>query len=284
MKFKGLKLRGKKAPAAEPSGNRVRPSWIKYALLGLLLYLVFLIIELPASWLSWGLTHFSQGTVVISHPQGTLWNGKGELIISYPRSRHHAIGDTEWRINPLWLVTGKVKIAVRVLGEQVQARTRLALGPGKYVIEQTVATLPAAFVATVYSPASLFGPEGALRIESDSLALDETGITGSATARWLGAASSLTPVRPLGDYQLALTGKGGSVALKLSTLKGDLELAGQGQWNITKGGLINFNGSARPRGRSGDLEPLLKLIGNDLGGGRRLLRLNARLLFPLARP
>ena len=102
---------------------------------------------------------------------------------------------------------------------------------------------------------------------------------GVATLEWLNAGSSLSSVQPLGDYRLEITGAEKNANLKLTTLRGVLELTGQGSWQAHNG-QIQFNGSAQPRDRSEDLAPLLMLLGNDQGGGRRLLTLNSQLPFP----
>ena len=74
--------------------------------------------------------------------------------------------------------------------------------------------------------------------------------------------SRLSTLRPIGSYQLKLSG-GEAVALDLSTLEGSLRLSGSGQW---VGGRLRFNGeaSAAP-GLEAQLANLLNIIGRRQG-------------------
>jgi hypothetical protein len=56
---------------------------------------------------------------------------------------------------------------------------------------------------------------------------------------------------------------------------GELELSGQGVYQYASG-QIQFTGSVMLHGRVTELEPLLKLLGNDLGNGKRPLTINSR--------
>jgi hypothetical protein len=71
-------------------------------------------------------------------------------------------------------------------------------------------------------------------------------------------------------------GNGKAANLKLTTLRGALELNGQGKWQI-QGGQLQINGTAIPRERASELDPFLKLLGPDLGNGRRSLTVDMRL-------
>ena len=101
-------------------------------------------------------------------------------------------------------------------------------------------------------------------------------VEGAAALEWLNAGSGLSSVQPLGDYRLEIAGAGKNTNLKLTTLRGDLEFTGQGQWQ-PQTGQIQINGSAAPRARASELGSLLNLIGVDQGGGKRALTINTRL-------
>ena len=95
---------------------------------------------------------------------------------------------------------------------------------------------------------------------------------GGATLQWRGAGSALTPVAPLGDYELRLDGSGTAVRASLRTLVGPLRLEGSGSW--TPGASPAFLGTARvaPEFRV-QLEPLLRLIAVERGDGSFELQL-----------
>ncbi len=83
--------------------------------------------------------------------------------------------------------------------------------------------------------------------------------------------SRLSTLRPLGSYRVHLeaTPDGNSALLHLTTLRGGLQLQGNGQWI---GGRLRFQGVAQAApGRENALENLLNIIGRR-DGPRSILR------------
>jgi general secretion pathway protein N len=253
--------------------------WLIYVIFGLVFYLLFLVIEMPASWFAWGLNRYTQGSVRLDPIAGSLWAGNGRLVIYYPPTTPHEFGQTEWRINPLWLIAGRVQLSVQTSHQDRQIKTTLGAARNSFMLKDTEGELPAAFVAQIYTPISLISPQGKVRISAEDLTLSPDKVDGAATLEWLNAGSSLSSVQPLGDYRLAIEGAERNANLKLTTLRGDLEFTGQGQWQ-PQTGQVQINGSAVPREHAVEIEPLLKLLGNDMGGGKRSLTINAH--FKLA--
>ncbi|MHB1140914.1 MAG: type II secretion system protein N [Sulfuricaulis sp.] len=255
--------------------------WLPYAIFGLVFYLLFLIIEMPASWFAWGLNRYTQGAVRLDPIAGSLWSGNGRLVVYYPQTTPHDFGQTEWGVNPFWLFAGRVQLSLQANHQDKRLKTSLGLGHNSFLLKDTEAELPAAFVAQLYTPLSLISPQGKVRITAESLALSPGKVEGAATLEWLNAGSSLSSVQPLGDYRLDITGAEKNANLKLTTLRGDLEFTGQGQWQ-PQTGQVQINGTALPRARTGELESLLNMIGSDHGSGRRSLNINVRLppIFP----
>lgn len=251
-----------------------------YAIFGLVFYLLFLVIELPVSWFAWGLNRYTSGTVRLDPIAGGLWRGSGRLVIYYPQTVPHDFGNTEWRINPLWLFTGQAQMQWRAESADARIRTTLRFGKNQTQLLETEAAFSAQAIGTFYSPASLISPKGQVLVRTDKLTIDSNGIEGGAEISWQNAGSSLSAVQPLGDYRLEIIGAGKTAALKLSTSRGDLELTGQGQWQISTG-QIQFTGSATPHKHASELEPLLKLFGSSQGNGKRPLTVNTRLLPPI---
>ncbi|MBI3570207.1 MAG: type II secretion system protein N [Gammaproteobacteria bacterium] len=254
--------------------------WLLYAIFGLIFYFLFLVIEMPASWFAWGLNRYTQGTVRLDPIAGGLWHGNGRLVIYYPQTVPHEFGQTEWSINPLWLFAGRVQMQWRTESAETHIHTTLRFGNDQMQLLETEIAFPAQAVSTFYSPASLISPKGQVLVRTDKLMVVSDGVEGSAEISWRNASSDLSTVQPLGDYRLEINGVGKTAALKLSTARGDLELTGQGQWQISTG-QIQFTGSAAPREHASELEPLLKLLGSGQGNGKRPLTINTRLLPPV---
>lgn len=253
--------------------------WL-YAVFGLVFYLLFLIIEMPASWFAWGLNRYTLGSVRLDPIAGSLWAGTGRLVIYYPKTTPHDLGQTDWSINPFWLLTGRVQVALQSITADRQIKTTLGIARGNLSIKDTDAVIPASLIGKLYPPATLIGPQGQVRLHTSELVFGQQSLEGNATLEWQGAASSLSSVQPLGDYRLDLAGVGKMANFKLSTVRGVLELTGQGQWQIMTG-QIQFNGHAKPIDHTAELDPLLKLLGDDQGGGKRLIKTDG--YFPFAK-
>ena len=254
--------------------------WL-YAVFGLVFYLLFLIIEIPASWFAWALNYYSHNTVRLDPLSGSLWHGKGRLVIYYPQTVPNDFGQTEWYINPLWLFAGHVQLSLQANHQDRQIKTTLGVARNSFMLKNTEAEFPAAFAAQLYTPLSLISPQGKVRITTTELMVTPEKMEGTAALEWLNSGSSLSSVQPLGDYRLDITGTEKNANLKLTTLHGDLELIGQGQWQ-PQTGQVQINGSALPHARASELESLLNMIGPDQGNGRRALNINTRLppVFP----
>lgn len=256
--------------------------WLIYVIFGLVSYLLFLIVEMPASWFAWGLNRYTQGTVRLDPTAGSLWGGKGRLVIYYPKTTPHDFGQAEWRINPFWLFAGRAQLSVQTSHQDRQIKATLGVARNSFMLKDTEAELPAPFIARIYPPLSLISPQGNIRISTAKLMLAPEMMEGAALLEWQNAGSSLSPVQPLGAYRLDINGAGETATLRLGTAQGALELAGQGEWQA-RTGRIRLNGSAVPRERAAELEPLLTLMGNDQGGGRRALVLDVPLTAPATR-
>ncbi len=244
-----------------------------YVVFGLVLYLLFLIVEMPASWFAWGLNRYSGGMARLDPLTGSLWHGNGKLVIYYPQTVPHDLGNTEWSINPFWLVTGRVQMHLQASSPDQQVDATLRFGGNQMQLLDTKIALPASALSSFYSPASLISPQGQVSLQIGKFVISSKGLDGNAEIQWQNAASNLSTVQPLGNYRLEINGAGKTTNLKLTTLRGALELTGQGQWEAQTGQL-QFAGSAVPRERVAELEPLLTIFGNDQGNGRRALNLN----------
>jgi hypothetical protein len=247
-----------------------------YGVFGLVFYLLFLIVQMPASWFAWGLNRFTSGTVRLDPIAGSLWSGNGRIVIYYPQTTPHDLGTAEWNINPLWLFTGRIQMRWLVKAQETTIDTTVQFGSGQMQWIDTDATFPAQSVSTFYPPAALLSPKGQAQLHTARFSVGQKGIEGSGEIVWKNAGSSLSSVQPLGDYHLEVTGNGKAANLKLTTPRGALELNGQGKWQ-PQDGQLQLNGTAFPRERASELEPLLKLLGPDVGNGRRALALAMRL-------
>lgn len=258
-----------------------RRSRAKYIAAALGLYVIFLFAAIPSTWLSWGLSRASHGAVHLYRSDGTLWRGTGELAIAVGQGDAVHFGRIKWRITPLRLLIGQVKIRLRPVDLADPTRVTLTIGIGKITLHEVSAAVPARLAALVYPPIALITPSGQAQISAKAVELTRENFRGEVAIVWQNAGSRFPNISGLGDYRLAISGKGDTASIALSTVRGDLALSGQGQWQIRGNGDLQLNGNIKPTARIGELEPLLQKLGPDRGGGLRTFSLKTRL--PLTR-
>lgn len=254
----------------------MKKSWMLYLIFGAVLYLLFLIIEMPASWFAWSLNRYTNNIIHIDTISGSLWHGTGRLVIYSSQTTPNDFGIAEWQINPLWLFIGRVQIHMLTNSTDKKINTAVQFGRNQLQLRDTDMTLPASSIGAFYPPASLISPEGKILLRTENMTLASNGLNGKAEIQWENASSSLSAVQPLGTYRLEITGAAETTTFKLNTMQGILELTGQGQWQASTG-QFQFSGAAVPRDEANKLEPFLKLLGEDQGNGKRSLILNGRL-------
>jgi general secretion pathway protein N len=101
-------------------------------------------------------------------------------------------------------------------------------------------------------------------------------VNGRTTLEMADMSSRLSPLKPLGSYQLALDWRGQQAQLALSSLKGPLLLSGKGSLN---NGRLQFSGQAEAAdGYEQSLGNLLNLLGQRRPnqGGKNIIALEFR--------
>ncbi|MGA7983848.1 MAG: type II secretion system protein N, partial [Burkholderiales bacterium] len=114
---------------------------------------------------------------------------------------------------------------------------------------------------------------GELHLRIASLSVGRGAAQGSAALQWRSAGSGFSPVWPLGDYELSWEGQGPQGHATLRTLKGPLQLRGQGSWAVGRAPVFAATADAPPEIRQ-QLAPLLRMIAVERGEGHFELRLN----------
>jgi len=250
--------------------------WFIYGLLASIFCLLFAVATAPAAWLAWGVARVSDQRVHLDAAQGSVWQGQATLVLQGEHVPAQPLADISWRINPLWLVTGRLPVALRGIDPEQRFQADIDLHLDKTVLRDVDIELPAGVIALLYPPALFFSFGGELRLTAAALELQRQAVTGQAGLYWQAATTGLSKVKPLGDYRLFLSGKGARATLKLDTPRGALLLIGDGQWDLASG-RFDFNGLARPLGHAADLEPLLQALGRDQGAGMRAIDVNTTL-------
>lgn len=242
--------------------------------LALLTALAVALSMLPAAWLAAGLNRWvlASGRVTLVDAQGTAWNGNSLLAVSDGRQALGLPGRLGWHLSPWRLLTGR--LAVQLAHPALLQPIPVEAGASGWTAGAGRARFAAETLVALGAPFNTLQPGGVIEVGWDTLAGTRqdrpAGFRGQVTATWADAASSLTPVRPVGSYRLVLTGRGSDVDVALTTVRGPLELSGQGRWSASSGFTFDGFAAANPETLP-QLNGLLSLLGQR-AGDRALLK------------
>lgn len=221
---------------------------------GVLVYVAALAATLPAPWVAHMVEMASERKVVLRDPAGTAWEGSGRL---YARQRAGALvdlGPVRWNASPGALLAGKLG-AELFLGESAK-RMHVEASPASMTLRGLDVELPGFLVAGFAAELAALGPEGVVRIRSDSLRVDGDSVLGLAEVEWRSIRLARAHGLDLGSHVARLRGGGSKVDIELGTLEGPLQLSGGGTW--TRGSGLVLAGSAEPRAPA--VVPFLKTV------------------------
>jgi general secretion pathway protein N len=248
---------------------------LRILLSGLALYLAALTALAPASLIAPLVKRQFTDRLMLTEAAGTVWRGQASLWAGMGGSPRR-LGTLQWRVNPLWLLLGKAHVEVSLTEPDLTLHAIAVAGVGSFRLADVQAAAPATLAATFYVPAELLGLDGQVRLQCESVRMDGEEVSGGLDLWFDRMSSRLSKVSPLGSYRLNASGMGSELRLALTTVSGDLGLAGEGSWRRGNGNL-HFEGAARPLARADDLEPLLQVLGTDRGKGQRTLSVNLNL-------
>ncbi len=218
----------------------------------------------PATLADAGLRDASDGRLRLAEAQGTLWSGAGQLEVRDPSGRTGMATRLAWRLQPDALHRAQLAYEVE-LGPNIQPFLT-TISWSRIEIANAGVSMPAAALGLGVPKLAPLGLTGEVLIHVASLSVTRDGMDGAATLRWRSAGSALTPVSPLGEYEVRLTAAGRAVHAALSTLAGPLYVEGNGAWS--SGAPPDFLAVARIPERVRDqLAPLLRLIAVERNPG-----------------
>jgi len=225
----------------------------------------------PATLIDAGLSSSSQGRVRLADARGTLWSGAGQIEFRNALGHAGVSRGLTWHVAPAALLRGRLVYEVAL--ERSTQPFPVTISASRIEVTNAEVNLPAAALGLGMPKLAPLGLTGDVLIRVASLAVARDGMNGNATLRWSDAGSALTPVSPLGDYEVRLDGEGVTLHAYLRTIEGPLRLDGQGSWK--RGTNPDFLATAQVASQHRkELAPLLRLIAVERGEGRFELKLN----------
>ena len=227
-------------------------------------YLVGLVVTAPATLLDAGLQSASDGRLRLAEAQGTLWSGAGLIEVRDAGGRIGIAKSFVWRFQPQSLLRGYLVCDVAL--DNATRPLTLTLSFSGIEFAAADIDLPAMALGLAMPKLAPLGLSGEVSLHVERLLIGRKGMQGNASLHWRSAASALTPVAPLGDYELRLDSQGTTTHALLSTLKGPLQLNGKGAWsNDTPPDFLVTAQVSRQYQQQ--LVPLLRLIAIERGEG-----------------
>lgn len=240
---------------------------VTWLLAGIVSIALTALVFFPASWMASIVETQTAGRLTLGDAQGTLWRGSA-FIGGAPGGNDPVTpllpGRFSWRLSPM-LLLGQVDAEL----ENTAALSRPVSVIGswhQWLISPAAVSLPAERLAALGAPLNSVQPSGQMRLSWEQLQLVRQGgeieMTGTMNLEMNDIASRLSPVKPLGTYNLAFDWRGQQAAATLKTVQGPLLLSGSGMF---ANGRLQFSGKAETE--AGQEERLANLLG--LLGQRR---------------
>jgi general secretion pathway protein N len=250
---------------------------LSWTLAGLASILLTVLVFFPAAWMASIVETQTAGRITLGDAQGSLWRGSAFIGVA-PGANAPVTplfpGRFAWRLSLLALV-GQVDAEVEnaaVLSQPL----KLSGNWSRWQLSPSAILLPAERLQGLGAPLNTIQPSGSMRLGWNQLLLVREGrrldLTGSMRLEMREIASRLSPIRPLGAYNLALDWRGQAADVALKTESGPLLLDGSGK---LIDGRLRFSGTARAQqGQEQGLANLLNLLGQRrVVGGREVIAL-----------
>jgi general secretion pathway protein N len=235
---------------------------------------------LPASWMASLVEKQTQGRISLGDTQGSFWHGSA-FVAGAPNGNAPVTplfpGRFTWDVSPL-IVFGQVRVTLEN-PESLGKPVKIQGGLSQWEISESSLILPSERLEGLGSPLNTIGPSGHIRLSWNNLQLTTQNglpdLIGSMRMDLGDMASRMSPIKPLGSYQLTFDWRGQSADMVLATVTGPLLLSGNGK---LQSGRFNFSGNAiAETGHEDELANLLNLLGQRrMVGGKVVTALELR--------
>jgi general secretion pathway protein N len=233
-------------------------------------YLVWLLAFAPATLLDAIANRSTGGRLRLAEAQGTLWSGTGHLEVRDASGLRGIGRNLVWQFQPQALLRGRLGFQFNVADSAKNFAA--SFSPFSAEIADAGFVLPAAALGLAVPRVALIEPTGDLLVHVPRLVVADKQISGKVLVQWQAAGSSLSPVSPLGDYELRIEGESGGLEATLATLKGPLHLDGKGPLGSAGPPVFKVSAWVEPQWQA-QLIPFLRLIAVERETGRFELQL-----------
>ena len=238
------------------------------------------LVFLPAAWLGPLVEKQTGGRLTLGDAQGTLW--RGSAFVGGAPGQGGAVtpllpGRFSWRLSPLVLLG---QVSMELANPQALAQPVTVTGSwSQWQVSPGELLLPAEGLAGLGAPLNTLAPSGTIRLKWNVLdlmrQLQTVAVSGRTVLSMTDMGSRMSPIKPLGSYEMAMDWRGQQADMRLRTVRGALLLSGSG---ALKNGKLQFSGQAEAApGYEDTLGNLLNLLGQRrMVNGKNIIALEFR--------
>jgi general secretion pathway protein N len=238
------------------------------------------LVFLPAAWLGPMVERQTGGRLTLGDAQGTLW--RGSAFVGGAPGEGGAVtpllpGRFSWRLSPLVLFG---QVSMELANDKALAQpVRITGSWSQWQVSAGQLLLPAEGLAGLGAPLNTLAPSGAIKLSWNLLDIARQGQTVAVQGRTVlsltDMGARMSPIKPLGSYEMAMDWRGQRADLVLSTIRGALLLSGSGN---LENGRLRFSGQASAaEGYEDTLGNLLNLLGQRrMVNGKNIIALEFR--------
>lgn len=235
---------------------------------------------LPAAWLGPMVERQTGGRLTLGDAQGTLW--RGSAFVGGAPGESGAVtpllpGRFSWRLSPLVLLGD---VSMDLSNDEALAQPVHVSGSwSQWQVSAGQLLLPADGLAGLGAPLNTLALTGAIKLSWNLLDIARQGNTVSVSGRTVlsltDMGSRMSPIKPLGTYEMAMDWHGQRADVVLRTVTGALLLSGNG---ALENGRLRFSGQAAAADKYEDtLGNLLNLLGQRrMVNGKNIIALEFR--------
>lgn len=245
-----------------------------------LLYLFFLIATTPASWIVVGVEQAGL-PVEITATNGTIWSGDAEVKLHPALNKAIDLGAVHWKINPLYLLAGKIGCTFSVRHTEHHAAGRAIVGLHSIRLHRLEVTLPFTTLYDIYPPASLSGIRGVARASIENLLLSTEQVAVAGEIRMDQLVSNMISPDPFGSYLIVLSSRNNELLGEIRTNEGNLMVNGSGSWKPKKSGEAQFDGTVKSLVPNPGLDTLVRQLGKTTANGSVRIQWKGRISPPV---
>jgi len=239
----------------------MRWRWLAF---GLGAYAAALVVLVPATLIDAQLQRASHGRLRLAEAHGSLWSGAGWIEIRDAEGKAGVAKRLAWRVLPVSLL--RARLVAEVGLDQAAKPFPVSISLSRMEIADAGIRVPAAVLGLGLPRLAPLRLSGEVLISVPRLSVERGRMDGEATLQWRAAGSALSPISPLGEFEVQIKAVGPAVHAALSTLHGPLQLEGKGTWS--NGARPSFLVAARvPAQHQEQLAPLFRLIAVERGAG-----------------